>query len=373
MKKIFYLLLFCCLTAITSLSAQDLFFNEIEYSNDDSSTSPDGVGIFGPVGTDLTGYEIQVYDNSGTVIQVIPLTGTIQADLPVTERGEIWVDIPILNVSNGAQGVVLVNPSGIAEQFVSFGPVNQTISAVIDGTPIVSQYIGSHGTGKSLQVVGTGCNYVDYSAGAGNAYINTQDPSHGELNESQVVDCPVDSGILPLELVSFNGELLNEKEVRLRWITASETSNYLTELQHSTDGRNFVTVHKEYGTGDKTTKSNYEFTDRLFAVGENYYRLLQTDLDGTVRYPGGIINIDTFNGVEILTIYPNPATDYIQVDFATLQTEGTQIKIYNLLGQSVYSALINAESRSQRVDTSRLEKGTYVIRIANLSAIIQKR
>lgn len=371
MKKFIYLLLICCLTAITSLSAQDIFFNEIEYSPDDSPTSTDGVGIFGPAGTDLTGYTIHVYDNSGTIIQIIPLTGIIQADLPVIDRGEIWVDIPIFNVTNGGQGVALINPSGITEQFVNFGTVNETITTMIGGISITSEYIGAHDTGKSIQVVGVGCSFLEFSLSVSNVYVNTQDPSHGELNENQVVDCMA-QGALPIEIISFKGQQLSEKEILLSWITASETNNYLTELQHSTDGLNFISIHKEYESGDKTTETEYKYTDRLFVAGKNYYRLLQIDLDGTASFLDGIVIINAIKNKQKLAVYPNPITDYVQVSLKGFNSQSAPIEIYNLLGQCVQISFINLENESQRIDLSSLVNGTYIIHVANLSAIIQK-
>ncbi|MCO5252237.1 MAG: T9SS type A sorting domain-containing protein [Candidatus Kapabacteria bacterium] len=58
-------------------------------------------------------------------------------------------------------------------------------------------------------------------------------------------------------------------------------------------------------------------------------------------------------------IFPNPASDYI-----TIQTsEGLEISILNLLGETVLS--VNLESQSNRINVSSLAPGMYFIRIGN--------
>ena len=60
----------------------------------------------------------------------------------------------------------------------------------------------------------------------------------------------------------------------------------------------------------------------------------------------------------LLSIYPNPANNYITVQFPSAQS--AIISVTNLFGQIVYSEKINAEQT--QIDVSRFAAGMYVIR-----------
>ncbi len=66
---------------------------------------------------------------------------------------------------------------------------------------------------------------------------------------------------------------------------------------------------------------------------------------------------------EILTVYPNPASDHLKVSFGSSMNAPVRISIYNHLGQMVYqSADIETGSTSPyKVDISNLNPGTYTL------------
>lgn len=364
MKKIFILFFFVACAATSSLFAQPIFINEVEYSTDDSSTSSDGIGIFGPVGQDLAGYSVQVVSSNGTTLTIIPLTGTIAVGVPITNRGEIWIEIPVLNVTNGNQGVILIAPNGLIQQFVSFGDINETITATVTGVgDVTSEYIGFHDGGKSLQVTGTGCEYADFVASSGNAYVNTQAPSHGNINENQVVDCidsgASDSAVLPVELVRFSGRA-SGAHANLEWITAAERNNDFFTVEHSTDGEIFTEIYRTAGKGNAETLQTYTYTDTQAATGANYYRLKQTDFDGTETY-FGVIQVKLSAAEGQPQVYPNPARESITVQFSAANAENTVLEIYNIFGEKVARVSVDGYAENVEIDISGLAKGTYFV------------
>jgi hypothetical protein len=88
---------------------------------------------------------------------------------------------------------------------------------------------------------------------------------------------------LPVELTSFNARYLN-KEVQLTWTTAQEKNAESFAVQRSTDGQNFETITTVRAAGNSSTRREYSAADRGARAGLNYYRLKQTDFDGTFVY-----------------------------------------------------------------------------------------
>jgi hypothetical protein len=85
---------------------------------------------------------------------------------------------------------------------------------------------------------------------------------------------------LPIELLYFNAEKEN-KLVTCRWVTQSETNNDYFTVERSKDAVNFETIGQITGAGTSTLQHSYSYTDAFPIEGISYYRLRQTDFDGT--------------------------------------------------------------------------------------------
>lgn len=156
---------------------------------------------------------------------------------------------------------------------------------------------------------------------------------------------------LPVELLSFSATAENEK-VNLKWVTASELNNDFFTVQHSIDGVEFTSLGNVAGQGTKQSATTYNYVDESPMAGINYYRLKQTDFDGTSSYSNIIaINLD----LEWL-LYPNPATAGTDV---TLNKKG-DYAVYNNLG-----VLVIKVSDANKLDISSLAPGIYTVRSSN--------
>lgn len=85
---------------------------------------------------------------------------------------------------------------------------------------------------------------------------------------------------LPIELISFTGDAVQEG-VALHWSTATETDNDHFEILRSQDGMNFEVIDVVSGAGTSQVRHDYELLDDNAVNGVNYYKLRQTDTDGT--------------------------------------------------------------------------------------------
>lgn len=96
----------------------------------------------------------------------------------------------------------------------------------------------------------------------------------------EIFDC----NPLPITLIEFNGN--NQFYYnKLYWSTASEQYNDYFTLERSINGQDWEVVSKINGSGNSNTLRSYEYKDYTYIKNYvNYYRLSQTDFDGTKEY-----------------------------------------------------------------------------------------
>lgn len=163
---------------------------------------------------------------------------------------------------------------------------------------------------------------------------------------------------LPVELLSFDASSsANNKEVNLRWETASEENNDYFSLEKSMDGREWKTFAEVSGAGNSIESLSYSYTDHKPYAGTSYYRLKQTDYDGQYEYS----DIETVNRLGLkqgLKIYPNPTSGILNL---VENSEGRYL-ITNLLGQIQKQGWVEADGM---IATNDLSKGQYILQITD--------
>lgn len=154
-------------------AASPVFINEIHYDNTGADVG-EFVEVANPGGADLTGWSVVLYNGSnGTTYDTDALTGvgTVQT---VTYSGTL---------QNGApDGVALVNASGGLVQFLSYeGAMTATNGPAIGqtSTDIGVAEAGTEMVGQSLQLVGNGARYGDFT------WTGPVDDSPGAANTGQ--------------------------------------------------------------------------------------------------------------------------------------------------------------------------------------------
>lgn len=174
---------------------------------------------------------------------------------------------------------------------------------------------------------------------------------------------------LPVELLSFEAQP-SFNSVKISWSTATEKNNDYFTLERSKDGINFETMETVYGAGTTNEVQHYEVVDESPLYGWSYYRLSQTDYDGTTEVfdPVTVEFAPEISKPE-LAVYPNPVvhdnfTAKISGDF---NADYAQIELYDLNGNRVLSErhplqsgkFLNAEVYLR----SGLQAGYYIVRV----------
>ncbi len=90
-------------------------------------------------------------------------------------------------------------------------------------------------------------------------------------------------GALPIELLDFNAELVEDElypYALINWDVASEINNDYFTVYHSMDGYEWTSVSKVTGSGNHNIFKSYSTIHNRIEYGYNYYKLRQTDYDG---------------------------------------------------------------------------------------------
>lgn len=157
---------------------------------------------------------------------------------------------------------------------------------------------------------------------------------------------------LPIELLSFTANCIplpngEGQGVGLKWTTASEINNDYFSIERSADGVTFENIATIQGAGNSSTQINYEFADippLSNEVGAWYYRLKQTDFDGSYSY-SPIIAVKSCAHIQQTTIQ-NIYTQldgeiHIIINSPIAQTYN--LAFYNAIGQIITKDVINVQ------------------------------
>lgn len=115
-----------------------------------------------------------------------------------------------------------------------------------------------------------------------------------------------------------------------------------------------------------------------YALASTFHLTSDTGADNTGGYYQSLIlgvneNSQLADG---FAVYPNPATDKIQVQFSNDGASSVRISLINLAGQEVYARDADQLSTGENIQTiavDGLEKGTYFVRIASADAVATQK
>lgn len=155
---------------------------------------------------------------------------------------------------------------------------------------------------------------------------------------------------LPIELLTFEASRQAEG-VLLEWVTASELNNDYFDIQRSADGSEFVQVERIRGAGTTSQVTRYQLIDRNALPGKSYYRLKQTDVDGTSSY-SEVIAV-SFDDPYAFNVWPNPAV----VDGSVFVNQAGDYVIINNMGQ-----VVRKVTGTREIDLHALPAGVYLLR-----------
>lgn len=157
---------------------------------------------------------------------------------------------------------------------------------------------------------------------------------------------------LPVTLTAFTATNPAKNKVDVRWETAEEINNQGFTVERSADGIAFTDVGAVAGAAHVGEAGQYHFSDTSVPAGRNFYRLRQTDWDGTETL-SRVVAVTVESGVGV---YPNPVNDELRLT----GFRGRLVTVHDGLGRTVLSGRLD-EGRGLNV--AGLRSGMYWLRV----------
>jgi len=173
---------------------------------------------------------------------------------------------------------------------------------------------------------------------------------------------------LPVELSTFSA-VVDGRNARLSWRTASETNNSGFYVEHkadpSADGFRRLGFVEGAGTTQSTQSYSYRVDD--LAPGKHVFRLRQVDTDGTETVTETTsVRLDTEAPLTLSAPSPNPARTRTTVTITSQNKTPVTVALFDALGRRVRTIhdgpLPGTKSKAIPLRTDDLASGLYLMR-----------
>ncbi len=237
-------------------------------------------------------------------------------------------------------GATILSGQGTSSVLVQFGNTNGNIS--VD--------VSNECTTINVQLAVTSASCIFYAGGSSDGFSFTER-----------VNTP-----LPIELVSFEAQVIDERRVKLKWSTASETNNDYFTIERSVDSKEFSPIAEVDGASNSSRRLDYEIEDEAPLPGTSYYRLRQTDFDGTTSLSRTVVVSIQPGLLGLQVVYPNPIRnqDQLNIEYSVVEQATLQIVMYDLTGKKLLHQQtdLNPGKNIFPIQLPDVKSGAYLIR-----------
>ncbi len=179
---------------------------------------------------------------------------------------------------------------------------------------------------------------------------------------------------LPVELKSF--ELVAHADfVEVNWSTASELNNdYFTVERRHEHAEQFEALASIPGAGTTNVEQRYRYEDYAIAPGTWYYRIKQTDFDGSYSYSP--IKSVTVSGKGFWQVYPNPSEgSVLNIRFTAADFNKTAIiTVLDAQGKRMHMEQVSVQGLDVPVRfTQQLPSGVYLVIIRTADDVVRHK
>lgn len=174
---------------------------------------------------------------------------------------------------------------------------------------------------------------------------------------------------LPIELLSFTAQANDQRTVDLGWVTATEINNDYFTVERSQDLIHYETVTIQDGAGNSNQILAYTDVDLQPYDGTSYYRLKQTDFDGSFSYSAPVsVNLEHALAFD-LAVFPNPGTaQHLYATVTGIQGKNLSWELENLSGQRLWNMSQPTQGVTtwqQKLPLGDLAAGMYVLKASD--------
>jgi hypothetical protein len=190
-----------------------------------------------------------------------------------------------------------------------------------------------------------------------NNYVLSTSISGIQLNELTLA---ANGAALPLQWRSFTAAKQQEN-VLLEWSTFSEQNSRNFIIQTSTNGRTWNSMVTLSAAGTSSSIRNYNYLHTSPATGYNYYRIIETDIDGKYNY--SLVRTVLFKPapwhIELLgNLVINEILE-IKITLARPNDMPPTLKLYSADGKLLW--IKQGVAGTQAIHVNNYPEGTYLL------------
>ena len=342
-------------SGITLTSGPLKYFNNSSGSFQEIPTSVSVSVSYPRIRVDTNDKAHIIYRASSRLYYVNNISGTFTVPVAITPTGQLPAGIQSLEIDdmNRLYTTYQSSQSASGKGFYLLFAENQVFGDTILIADLPTEYV----TRNSSQVVTKGNGDIAMLYAEGDV-----------RNDTVICDIFMKRGniyqIIPVELTSFTTSV-NENDIQLNWITATETNNQGFEILCFTQSEKngWETIGFVPGFGTSTEPKSYSFLDKELPEGKYQYRLKQIDFDGTSSY-SEIVEVEINSPIQFSLgqNYPNPFNPTTTIGYVLKEKNNAKLILLNAIGEEA-AVLVNEEQDKgiHKVDfnAANLPSGVY--------------
>jgi hypothetical protein len=237
-----------------------------------------------------------------------------------------------------------------------------TMILYIDGSQVASVTSVNVSALNAPTIIGLGrnnCTGADYTGSLDDLIFYGRTLSSTEVSNMFTIESAV---VLPLNWLSFTGEI-DQNKILLQWQIDDSKDNDHFDVERSIDAQNFSSIGTLAANDNATTANvSFSFEDGDPENGINYYRIKQTDIDGTYSY-SKTIALTFHNSSAAIKLLSNP----VQGNELIISNDGgefiREISIVDLTGRVIEHKYLNTQNSSVPIGLNNLSRGYYFIQV----------
>lgn len=199
------------------------------------------------------------------------------------------------------------------------------------------------------------------------ARINQYTASTATSQQWRISEAACPAGVAPLvspHILTASGYRDGKKAV-ISWVSnANQQADYFVVQKLGTFEPVFEKldlINAQY-SNDLQAINHYIVTDNDPSEGDNVYRIILYRENETTPQYSELISIN-FSQLIDFTIFPNPASDYVDIDMENIRYRQTKIRILDISGRVVRQESIGIAPIVHRMQLDGLQSGQYFIHI----------
>ena len=190
------------------------------------------------------------------------------------------------------------------------------------------------------------------------------------IQTNEVINTVEKEIVLALEDIDFILSKEGNTSI-IEWNTFTNQADDIFIVGHSLDGKKFNEIYQSIAN-QNTAISNYHFVHYSPSSGDNYYRIKKRENSGD-EFFSNIKSLFFEQAVVGVQVYPNPASDIIQISLDNSFDLAIIVELLNEEGKMVSSYLLDPNKSLHTLQIAEMPAGFYFLKVYLLDQVIVKK